>query len=338
MIDRLEIAYMTELMGKLNRLFDNILGCSVEFFPAENFNEMLGADSWNADDIATLRGPVAGLPKYIESDESNAFGFPVNIQGKFAGLAVVRGFQNAKHSRLMLLAELMTMMLESGFRSEDRKDRLRMIEERIALLDENSNVIPLRPARYGRVMEVNEMQVEAEAVKTPVTTTPLLLESSASFPLQRIAIEIHQMSDRWAMVGANDLPAEVFASRESLKELGNVTIFIRDLTTLTINQQLKLAEYLGSQPGLDMPHVIAGINTNALELEAAGLLLPHLTRAFTSVKLQWTDKPAEQITRDLINATIQHIMSSAKQNTHAVGDHFIPFHIQYFQNDENHAH
>jgi len=239
----------------------------------------------------------------------------------------------------MLLAELMTMMLESGLRQEDRKDKLRMIEERIAMLDETSNVIPLRPARYGRVLEVNDIDFEEETPKSPVTTAPLLLEATAAFPLQRIAIEIHQMSDRWAMVGAEDLPQEVFNSRESLKELGNITVFIRDLTRLTINQQLKLAEYLGTKPGADMPHVIAGINSDAEELIAAGALLPHLAQLFTLIKLQWSEKPSEMITRELINATIQHILASVRENSHAVGDdHFIPFHIQYFKNDEKQMH
>ena len=323
---------MTETMIRINRIFESVLGCTCEFQDAAHIDQA----QWSSSDLEALKGNAAALPQYVESQTTDSFGFPINFQGRFAGLAVVRGAKETTPRKLIQLAELMTMVLENGLQREDRKERLRMIEERLFMINEKSNVIPLRPSRFGRVMQVTDSEFEIESTPSPLLTTPLLMQVEESFPLSRIAIEVHQMSKRWAFISVEDLPSDTLSTREGIEELGGITLFIRDLTKLTTNQQLKLAEFLASQPTEDMPHVLAGVNLDVAELEQTGKLLSHLTGLFIVTRIDAsTGKSAAQITRELIEASLQHIAESTRES-HAIGKHFVPFHMQYFNSTDLH--
>jgi hypothetical protein len=134
------------------------------------------------------------------------------------------------------------------------------------------------------------------------------------------------------------LPAEIFNSRESLEELGGLTLFIRDVATLTTNQQLKLAEYLGRAASDETPHIIAGATESVEDLLHNGRILPYLSRLFTVSTLNTSsNKTAAQITTELVEASLQQIVSNTRTETvesHQVGENFIPFNAQYFNPDD----
>ena len=325
---------MNETMIRMNRIFENVLGCTLEFQAAEQ----LDAELWAAGDVAACRNGRPGLPQYVESLQANSFGFPINHDGQFAGFVVVHGMAEARPKKLILLAELVSMVLEYGLKQEDRRERLRLIEERLFLMDEstksNSNIIPLRPARFERVLEVTEMDFETEVPASPLITMPLLLQVDPTFPLHRVALEIHNMSRRWAFLSLTDLPSDILTSKENLVQLGGITLFIPDLAKLTTEQQIRLAEYLAMKPSDDAPQVVAGVTEDVQQLELAGRLMAHLTEHFMISKLEFASKSSDQITSELIEASLQHICDQMRE-THAIGNHVVPFHIQYFQNEEH---
>lgn len=326
---------MSDIVSRINRIVEGLMGCSLEFQPASS----LDSDAWDSRDLEQLAGDRAQLPVYVKSVQKGVYGFPMIVHGAFAGLAVVRGWNEARPRKLLLLAELLSTSMEYGLRQEERRERLRLIEERLQLVDETSNVIPLRPARYGRVLQVTDQQLDSESVTpaqpSPLTSTPILIETQPGFPLQRVAVEIHHLSKRWAFLNVEDLPSDVFDSRESFEQLGAVTIFIRDLTNLPVAQQLKLAEYLATKPGSDHPQIIAGIDAPVSQLSGAKVLA-HLLDLFCVTTLEMTDKSPEQITSDLINASLRHIVAQTNEvrESHQIGEHFIPFHTQYFDPDQ----
>lgn len=324
-----------QVSKKLSRIFENILGCTLELTMMNEVNFEL----WNAGDLLEFEEGSSLAPQYIHSKAMDAVAFPIRKQNEFLGLAVVRGFRDASPQRLMLLGQLMAMVLDYSIKAGDRNERLRMIEERMALLETNSNVIPLRPARFERVLQVTdaEMTSSENVVTAPLMNTPLLLVSTPGYPLNRIAIEIHQISNRWAMVSVEDMPADIFESREKLEELGAMTLFIRDIALLTTNQQIKLAEYLGRAPSDETPHIIAGTTAPIEDLIHDGKLLPFLSRLFTTSEIKDTGKSASEISRELIQASLQQIAQQVREETvdsHQVGANFIPFNAQYFKPDE----
>lgn len=327
------------LMARINRIFDGLLGCPLEFQAASS----LTSDEWNEDDLLIFQTSTEGYPLFVEHKNENAYGFPVNIRGDFMGLAIAkinRGTSEFSGQKVVLLAELFPMVLSDSLKTEERLDHLRMLEQRLYLIQSSPNVIPLHPNRLPEAVvdiDLNTLMSTQNTSqnphhKSPLTSLPLLIETKPNFPLQRIAVEIHQRSGRWALVSVEDLPSEIFQSRESLIQLGAITLFIRDISKLTTNQQLKLAEYLSIQPSADMPHVIAGTICPPQELMEKQLVLSHLIDLFCISSLQWTDKSPDQVTRQLIDSSLQHILHHARE-TNRVGDHVIPFHPQYFDPD-----
>ena len=326
---------MQQITSRLNRIFENVLGCRLEYIS----NEELSLVDWDYKDMTEMRGEASIAPKYIESKTTDSFGFPVRREKELMGLAVIHGFKDARPQRLLLLAELMAMVLDYGVRADDRDNKLRIIEARMAEFATATNVVPLRPARYEHVLQVTESVMEEhDPLMSPLLNSPLMLVSLSQFPLNRIAVEIHEMSGRWAFVAVEDLPADVFNSRESIEKLGGLTLFIRDIAALTTNQQIKLAEYLGRAASDDTPHVIAAASASVEDLIHEGRLLPHLSRLFTISTLNTTsNKTAMQITKELVDASLQQLVSNARETAsseHQVGENFIPFNAQYFNPDD----
>jgi hypothetical protein len=309
---------MTEKIAKINRIIDGLMGCKLEFEPIQN----LVQDQWNQEALSALSSEASQLPFYIEGRDQGRFGFPVRIEGTLAGLAVVEGFSQARPDQLINLAELVSLVLEYGLMHDERVEGLRALEERTILGEEKaSNVIPLRPVRtlhpdYSNVIE--DLSSARDILPSSLTSTPLLIETNASFPLHRIALEIHELSGRWAMFNIEDMPSDILNSREGLKELGAVTLFIRDLEKLTVAQQLKLAEYLATQPSTEMPQVIAGVNGSTINLsETLGNsrhILPHLLGLFCISNLPWTAQTPDQVTREFISTSLHHLLQRTQKS------------------------
>jgi hypothetical protein len=321
----------TETLAKLNRILDGLMGVKLGL-QFQSIDE-LSIDQWKSGDLKILKEKSELAPQYILDGTGTTLGFPVNLQGNFAGLAVVNNWDGARPRQLMLLAELVTSLLERGLSESDRREKLRTLEERM-LLETNKpkNVIALRPARFGKVLELTEPDLLSEPLKpSPLTSRPLLIETKADFPLHRIAVEIHQMSERWALVNLSDLPADILDSREGLQELGAVSLFIKNLESLSIEQQIKLAEYLATKPGTDMPHIIAGITE--LEEGVESKILPHLLDQFCHSQLNFTDRSPEEITRTFIAASLELMLETSRENLKA-GQFYMPFHIRHL--DPNH--
>lgn len=331
---------LTETVSKINRILEGLMGCTLEFRPAD----ALTTDEWNLSQLELIdeddgRG-------FLESESSGDFGFPINVNGAFAGLAVVNGSQGLRHGKLLILAELLSVILEKSLVGQEREESARIVEERLQVLqladEDDSNVVPMRTSRLERVrqmiadLEASEARESVEETKSSSTTSvPLLITTASNFPLQYLAIEIHQTSGRWAMLSLADLPADVLDSREGLKELGGVTIFIRDLRQLSGHQQEKLAEYLAMNPSTDMPQVIAGLNADTEQTA----LNARLASQFCRVDLAGSSAVGESV-RDAVTAGLQLVLKRSGEAQSAAAFAMQPAitHASYFDPDQATVH
>jgi hypothetical protein len=300
-----------ELVSRVARLLRVVIGCDFEF---ESADQVAGGN-WNSIEILQYTEGAKDRRPYIESistkgtSQAKSFGFPIYVGKEFRGLAAIRGFSSADTVKLLQVAELLTLLLEHNANLNERSERLRMIEERLLLVDETSNVIPLRPQRGLQFLQVVEVDHPAdEEVTSPVMQLPLLIEAPYNVPVDRVAIELHQAARRWAFVRFEDLPHDLFNSRKSLEELGSVTIFIRDLTMMTTTQQIRMAEYLALRPSPATPHVIASIHEPLESLVANTKILSHLAKLFFHTQLRKSNRTPDEIARDLVDASLQHIL------------------------------
>lgn len=297
---------MTDIMNKINRILTGLTGCELEFRSLDELDPI----QWNTE---RLKNMTADGPRYIEGESNGSFGFPVNSGGSLAGLAIVRDMAGARPAQLTELADLLASVLANSLERETRIEDTRRVEERLQLLEENNNVVPLRPARVPREeIEWVELPEAPVPVDNAISALPLLIEAPQGFPQQRLALDIHQMAARWAFLSLNDLSPNILDSREELKALAGITIFIPDLTKLSEHQQLKLREYLATQPGPEMPQVIACVTTPVDILRREGRVLPRLIDSFCLVRVNWFERREGEISSELIDASLQIVLERAR--------------------------
>lgn len=299
---------MDKVIGKVNRILEGLMNCRIEFQQASD----IAQGEWNSRDLNLVKSQNTDAPRFVEGESTGVFGFPVRRQGLFMGLAIVRGWQGARSNRLIQLSELLTTVLETSLNRDDQSDSLRIIEERMRLSHDDSNVVLLRPSKPSRQPSIDDIPETYAPIESPIVNTPLLIEVKSGFPLQRIAVEIHQMAGRWAFLTFESLSSDILDSRESLKELGKVTIYIENLTKLSSTQQLRLAEYLSTKPGKDMPQFISGLNQSRHTLIENGSLLPRLVDAFCVSEITWSEKTGSQVTSELIDMSLRFILEKTR--------------------------
>lgn len=317
----------TETIAKLNRILDGLMGVKLglEFMSVDE----LTLDAWDFEDLQILAEPTDKNPAYIEDNLGSAFGFPVYLESQLTGLAVVRGWDGARPRQLILLAELITAILERRSKGQEKRETLQRIEERMIVNEEKpANVIslPNRP-RVNKTEEAITTEVSAPLEISPLTTLPLLILAKPEFPMHRAAVEIHELSNRWAMVNLKDLTPDTLDSEDNLKQLGGVTLFIESLESLSTEHQIKLAEYLAGHPAPEMPQIIAGMTTtNAFGEDEAPKVLSILLDQFAHSKLDWSERKFEEITKNFIVACLEVLMEQTRESlTH--GEFYLPFNV-----------
>jgi len=324
------------IVEQLNRIMKGLLGCSVEFQRRDQLSRTL----WDLSEVDIAERTGATLPSYLVGNQRGLYGFPVLTTGKLGGMLVVADWDRTAFAteihKLFHLGELFTLIMERALNGQQHTDLLKQLESRVRLTDTSSNVVFLsKPRRVSDDAERVELPVAPEA---PLPNQPLLIHLQNYTKIEKIAFDLHTLSGRWAFLNASDLPANTFESKEELATLGSVTIFIRDLTSLSMVQQKALLEYLMLPASMETPHFIAMVHEMPNGLIDKGLLMRDLVEKFAFTQIAW----AANESSDVINATLQQILERtqivvANPETafeHIVSaDNLIPFHPNYFETD-----
>jgi hypothetical protein len=303
---------MKDVFAKISRVFTGLTNCQLEFVT----NSSILISQWSAQELEPYRENRADRPSYIKGDGDGLVGFPVTLNGVFAGLVIVSGWRGANPDQLLQLAELLALILESSLEGSERASSLRALQERLHLVDRSNNVVPLRPTRLKEELDVERILALPEkpvSLDTALSKLSLLVEIPDGFPFHRIAHELHEMSARWAFVALENLAPDILESVDSLKALGGVTLYISDLAALTATQQMYLAQYLTIQPNEDMPQIVAGIMVPVERARGEGRVLAGLLDSFCISRLDWTERTGKQVTSDLIDASLRFILERARE-------------------------
>lgn len=266
---------MNDLIVKLDQILSGLTSCRLDF----QSSELINSDDWNESELQRLMANEALGTKYINGKNPDILGVPVYMHGRFAGLAVVRGRIEGSPLNPASFAELLSTLIELRMTSETRSSALISFEERLRIQEGFSgNVTPIRPTRLSQVrawrnqLEENENRKTSKGQVNNIRMTgPMLLEDMDPEDAKRVALNLHEISGRWAFLSISDLAPETFESTDSLHALGGVTLFIEDLSLVTTSQQIRLAELLSRSPSDDSPTIIACMSS-----EDRDKVMPHL--------------------------------------------------------------
>ncbi|MGE0764644.1 MAG: hypothetical protein AB7N80_15315 [Bdellovibrionales bacterium] len=215
--------------------------------------------------------------------------FPVFSDYQLVGCAVVTGVTKRLDELSVELSEFVELYLDAAVALTDQLELLDQIEHQ---LNRNAveaggggNVIPLRRPLVDPQDPIVTPRLRRRA--RIGFALPCLLEGPSQDDLKRLALELHELSGRYAFVYLSDLN---WNKASDLKGLGPVTLYVPDITTLTLDQQIALTEYLRLHPSVEQAQIVAGTLHPYSDLRQSGALTMDLLH-FLSVCYLKMDRP-----------------------------------------------
>ena len=115
---------------------------------------------------------------------------------------------------------------------------------------------------------------------------PCLIECENKNDIFKMALEIHQTAARYVFLSLKDLEAGIENSTEAMNKLGKVTIFIEDISSLSLEQQKGLLDFLNQRESLTTPQLVIGTSKTYGQLKIDNKILPEFLRKITIGYLQ----------------------------------------------------
>jgi hypothetical protein len=317
-------------MTQLNRIFKGLLGYNLEFQTKAEIDRSL----W-------LMNEASDSP-YWTSKIPGLFGFPILIDGHLTGLISIRnlGGTNSPDSiKLIQLSELFVLILSRSLQDQERKDVLQGIEARLQLIEnKNSNIIFMSKAREtaqapAQIFTTVLPIASKEPTELPKLQQPLLVQLQNQERAEKIAIDLHNLTSCWAFLSIDDLPFDIFKSKEELQSLGSVTIFIRDLAKLSATKQAELNACLEGGITKETPHFIAMVSEPPHSLVASGTLSEALLAKFAFTQIQWNANETKEVIKATLKQIIDRTQLSEVEISPSTTAKFLPFHPKFFESD-----
>ncbi len=308
---------METIVERLNRVLGGMFKISFEFAEIE---DLRGSTDWRIADITVFSESNRTYPAYLVNQSTKQFGFPVCRRGEIEGLAIVTGIQENDVDVLdtvTKVSDLLGFVLNDLSELQSRARDLRSIESVLEKQISSPNVISMTEApRKSEVLQLDSwmdtlFDVESDEKIDPICLEPMLIHCDSEFPVQRLALEIHHLSNRIAFVSSRDLSADVFAAPENLSELGMMTVFIPNIEELSLGQQNVIARFLASPVQADSTQIIASTSVSPEKLCDEGRLSQNLLAKIRVKSLEMRSKG--ESTSALVSAALRLMNEDSPQ-------------------------
>jgi len=197
--------------------------------------------------------PLMDLSKLGSSAESIVSGndlfIPIVVENQFLGTAVIPHGWELSEEKQKNVAQLVRMVLEPKLYNE-------FLERR------ESNLQCLQGLSFPETnlsLFAEDEKDESEEVilsETSSSTTALIhLIGKNSQIIRKVALQIHEFSNRWAFVPFGDVQNELNSVMD-ICNLGGMTLFLENIENLPADKQELIAEYLKSPRSLEEPLIL----------------------------------------------------------------------------------
>lgn len=173
---------------------------------------------------------------------------PIHMHGMFLGQARVPGVHDLPKTSIEAITEVVRLILEPAL---------------------YRRFLETNPIESGQTKTFGEIQaVSDEKTKEDLEPKAVLLFSKNPARVERFAINLHETTERWAMLRYSDMGS--FGEISDLKALGQATIFVEDLLQLSPQELEVLATYLHQCRPAKHPLVIIGSTRSLDEIQGSG--------------------------------------------------------------------
>lgn len=203
------------------------------------------------------------------------FHIPLSVNEDFLGTAVIPTASEMDSESKQAMTQLVRMVLEPAlyrWHLEQRENNL------LAVSKAQVNVENLQ--LFGEELpDISEMEKDlrdlVQSEEAELLTQIIHLEGASETKNKKIALQMHEMTSRWAFVPFNDIKGQLH-STEDISKLGAMTVFIEKIEALNDPEQELLLEYLSEDRSADEPLFISCSQLSLNELSALENLKPNL--------------------------------------------------------------
>jgi hypothetical protein len=206
--------------------------------------------------------------------------FPIFDGKDLAGAGRISSREQLNQKQITQLYQVIKLVIEGLFSNTHRLEQLHEIEDNLSqLLDEKAAI---KPSHSNNVISLKKYRTNpyplhsVQSDRMNALNFSFLIESLSADDIFKMAIEIHHFARRFAFLKYTDISKETFESPESIKSMGNVTIFIEDICKLRFSEQQNLLNYFHSNRDRECPQIVAGTGITLTDLKRSTLLIPEL--------------------------------------------------------------
>ena len=268
------------VIDRLERLVQKHYGCLL------TYEELIPSNEWtyveNQDLANKLKGHIGPV-----FDGKTAH-FPVRVANELVGSANIVGLQKQDFEKINNLQEIISLIITSTVSSVKNLKRLRRMEETIANIEPPENVISI-----GKHVKWKSIVTQDEKSKPSYFNLSSYIESENFDDILKMAIEIHEHSRKHAFLYFDDLNLEVRIDASEINQLGEICLFVPEVTDLKSEEQAALVDFFDNYRTDGSPQLIVGSVTPFLEVmrvsDVRKDLLEHFSGTFINMKKPFDD-------------------------------------------------
>lgn len=198
---------------------------------------------------------------------------PISVNGSILGTAVVPSADDLNAEKRQGVTQLVRMVLEPAMYKwylDQKEANLVELNKAQPLLD-NVRLFGEEPLpSIDDILSDNLVQLNESPSGADLISNLIHLEGRSENTNKKVALQLHELTGRWAFVPFNDIKGQLHSSQDIAK-MGAMTIFIENVESLNAAEQELLMDYIAEERASDEPLLITSSSQNLDELAKSTL-------------------------------------------------------------------
>ncbi|WP_347355894.1 hypothetical protein [Bdellovibrio sp.] len=197
---------------------------------------------------------------------------PIRVNGNFLGTAVVPSADDLNSEKRSGVAQLVKMVLEPAMYKWYLDQKEANLEE-LNKIQPNLDNVRLFGESLPSIEDIlnDESPDLNESPANELVSHLIHFEGRSENNNKKIALQLHELTGRWAFVPFNDIKGQLHSSMD-IARMGGMTIFVENVENLNASEQELLMEYISEDHLADEPLIVTSSLKNLDELNAVSTL------------------------------------------------------------------
>ena len=184
---------------------------------------------------------------------SHSHALSIHLHGEAVGVVYVSNSHHLCADSLKALKEVVSTVMEFTLQSSNHLEIINLLEHQLGQQNETNIIKMIRPNRTTNAFLNTKNYSEDMGPNTPV-----LIEANSHDDILKMAVEIHERSQRYAFIQFDQLSDSARLNSSELHGMGRISLFIPDLVELTSAETLTLIHFINTSTSSDCPQIIVG--------------------------------------------------------------------------------